>query len=151
MHALDYTYELQLQRRHTHTIWPTHCVIGNHNNRDIKCWLDISNRYLNFREVNATYGHDIASSLHSAIEKWRLYWKHKSVKKAVRLIDTGSSTAVAAANGFILCIVLMKGYNITVERFSVFKAEAQNYSDPSTGLNKKLLHDLNSKDTEVSC
>jgi hypothetical protein len=31
----------------------------------------------------------------------------------------------------------------------VFKAESQDHSDPSTGFNKLLLHDLNSEDTEV--
>jgi hypothetical protein len=41
------------------------------------------------------------------------------------------------------------GFNVTTETYSVFQAESQNQSDPSTGLNKKLLHELNSPGTEV--
>jgi hypothetical protein len=39
---------------------------------------------------------------------------------------------------------------VTTERYSVFKAESQDHSDPFTGLNKRLLHDLNSEDTKVN-
>lgn len=35
------------------------------------------------------------------------------------------------------------------EAFSIFKSEAENFANPASGLNSKLLHELNSPDTEV--
>jgi hypothetical protein len=51
----------------------------------------------------------------------------------------------------LIIIACTTGFNVTTETYSVFQAEARNHSDPSTGLNKKLLHDLNSPNTEVTC
>jgi nicotinamidase-related amidase len=45
--------------------------------------------------------------------------------------------------------MIRPGYNISVEAYSIFKSEVENFSDPLAGLNHKLLANLNSGDTEV--
>jgi hypothetical protein len=48
-----------------------------------------------------------------------------------------------------MTVSFMAGFNVTTEAYSVFKAESQNHADPSSGLNKGLLFDLNSPGTKV--
>lgn len=92
-HALDYTWELELQKRHMHMVWPFHCVIGDDKHvRDQGQWLDITKRDADFRETNATRGHEIVASLHSALEAWKQDWKTKrSVTKQVKTVDIGNT------------------------------------------------------------
>jgi hypothetical protein len=48
------------------------------------------------------------------------------------------------------CWLLLSGYNVSVEAYSIFKSEVENFSDPLASLNHKLLSNLNSGDTEVT-
>jgi hypothetical protein len=78
-----------LKQRYIHTIWPTHCVIGDGEYGIEGRWLDISGRDINFTEVNASRGHELTYRLHLAIETWKDHWRSVGVTKAVKTIDTG--------------------------------------------------------------
>jgi ribosomal protein L16/L10AE len=98
MHALDYIWELELQNRHKHTIWPDHCITGKEDYTEMNDgktgtgdgrWLDISTRDANFRVINATRGNEVVNSLHTALEQWKLHWSTKFVSKSAKMIDIG--------------------------------------------------------------
>lgn len=110
-HALDYTWELQLQGRYKHCIWPTHCLIGPelnlHPYGDMGGWLDISDRDVSFREVNSHRGQELISSIHRAIQEWQGLWKKEaSVKKIVKTVDIGLYCSFPFANelNYLLCL-----------------------------------------------
>jgi hypothetical protein len=88
-HTLDYLWELELQNRHIHTVWPMHCAIGDEDYDHKGHWLDISGRDLDFTEVNASRGHEIVGNLHVAIDAWKQHWKKQHIKKAVKTVDIG--------------------------------------------------------------
>jgi hypothetical protein len=88
-HALDYIWELELQHRYIHTVWPRHCMIGDEEYDWRGQYLDISGRDADFTEVNASRGHELACNLHVAIDSWRKHWKKRCVYKTVKTVDFG--------------------------------------------------------------
>lgn len=92
---MDYTWQLELQGRYKHTLWPDHCLTGpwvTPGDHDVG-WLDISDRDINFRELTASHGQEIIASIHEAIQEWQTEWKKKAVNKVVKTVDIGERSS----------------------------------------------------------
>lgn len=110
-------------------------------------YQNIGHDRLDLHVHNSTRGHETAPEIREALLFWKTQWKkERNVKKDIQVIDAGTFI-----NSFEAACDLNKfsGYNISVEAYSIFKSEVENFSDPHSGLNRKLLSSLNSGNTEV--
>jgi hypothetical protein len=162
-HALNYIWELENQGRHKHIIWPTHCVLGDEiempqeligqakKYRPCREYLfkRIGEDPLGLQVHNSTRGHEIVHDIREAVIYWKDMWaqKHK-VTKNVQIVDIGRVDSIYWHFQY-LRHSLVAGYNISVEAYSIFKSEVENFSDPLAALNKQLVANLSITDTEV--
>ena len=161
-YCLYYTYELEAHNKYLHCIWNDHCVVNKnfdeHNSLFYICEntytydlldqkiiktkspiLDISDSFiLNYDDFGykdlcynltdysdgLTLGHDLMYNVKKSLFEWKQNWLTKyGINKKIDFVDIG--------------------FNIFTESYNIFLSETQDYGDPLTGLNTKLIEKLN--------
>ena len=163
-YCLHYTYELEIQKRNIHTIWPNHCIVNKSD----------PDKNVLFYICKNTYSYDLVSN--------------KNIKNIISLPNTDDNTDdfgyhdlcynitefwESASSGHDIFFNLKDslsqwkknylskykinkkidfidvGFNVYTENYSIFMAESQDSGDPLTGLNTKLVEKLNIPDSKI--